>query len=163
VLRPNLLDHWRARLQELENGLVTFRGYALSRCYPILYPRSSWPTGDAFDGMSAALHTVDENRNAVRVSGLPVGFRLSVGDQIQIGETDLHRVMEDATADSFGVTPLFKVRPHVWREVDGGGSPAITVSVKRPSCVMCIVPGSVSTQADLSGRGSVSFRAIEAR
>jgi hypothetical protein len=162
-LRPNGLDHWRARLQAMQNGMITFRGYSLSRTYPILYPRGSWPTGLAFNGVSAELHTVDANRKAVRVGALPAGFVLSVGDMIQIGDADLHRVMEAATADGSGLTGLFEVQPHIWTGVDGGGSPPPAVSVKKPSCIMAIVPGSISTAADLGGRGSVSFQAIEAR
>ena len=38
------------------------------------------------------------------------------------------------------------------------------VSVYRPFCLMAIVPGSISSQADpQTGRGTVSFQAIEAR
>jgi hypothetical protein len=160
TLKPNLIDHWRARLDALENGLMTFYGYALARTYPILYPNGSWPTGVAFSGTSAAVHVVGANNKSLRLKALPAGFQLSVGDMIQIGDADLHRVMEPATADGTGETPaFFEVRPHLWPGV------AIddVVSVKRPHCLMAIVPGSIQTQTDLSGRGSVSFEAMEAR
>lgn len=163
VLSPNMLDHWRARLQAMENGMMTFRGYSLSRTYPIRYPRGSWPTGESFSGTTATLHTVGSNRKSIRVGDLPAGFVLSIGDLVQIGDADLHRVMEAATADGSGLTPAFEVRPHIWPDVDGGGSPASAVSVYRPSCIMAIVPGSVVTSTDISGRGSVAFQAIEAR
>ena len=163
VLRPNLLDHWRARLQAMQNGVVTFVGYSLSRKYPIRYPRGTWPTGESFDGVSAVLHTVETDRKTIRVGSLPAGFVLSIGDLIQIGDADLHRVMEQATADGSGLTGLFEVHPHIWPDVDEDGSPAVSVSVYRPACVMAVVPGSISTSADLNGWGSVSFQAIEAR
>jgi hypothetical protein len=54
-MKPNELDYWRARLNAMENGLAMFRGYSMSRTYPIKYPRGSWPTGLAFDGVSASL------------------------------------------------------------------------------------------------------------
>jgi hypothetical protein len=161
VLRPNALDYWRARLDALENGLATFKGYSLSRTYPILYPNGSWPTGVSFDGVSANLNTIDANRKAIRVGGLPVGFVFSVGDMLAIG-TDLHRVMETATAAGGGLTGLFEVRPHLWPDV-AVGSPPPVVSVYRPSCIMAIVPGSISTSAGINGWGSVTFEAMEAR
>jgi hypothetical protein len=158
VLSPNWLDYWRGRLQALENGLITFRGYSLSRTYPIRYPNGSWPTGGAFNGLTANLNTIAANRKVITVSALPPGFVLSVGDLIQIGSTDLHRVMETATAGGGGVTPSFEVRPHIWP-----GVTTATVSVFRPSCIMAIVAGSINTDSDMSGRGAVTFKAVEAR
>ena len=162
TLSPNHLDHWRARLQAMESGMLTFIGYSLSRKYPIRYPKGAWPTGVAFNGV-AALHTVGANRKSVRVSNLPAGFVLSIGDMIRIGAGDLHRVMEGATSDGAGLTPLFEVRPHLWPSVVGNENPPLAVSVFKPHCIMSVAPGSISTSADLSGRGSVSFQAIEAR
>lgn len=148
-LRPNELDAWRARLASLENGLQTFKGFALSRCRPILHPgAASLPTGE--------LHTIDANRKAIRVDDL-VGVTLSVGDMIQIGAKDLHQVMEPASGT---LTDLFEVRPHLWPGVVAGA----TVSIVKPACIMAIVPGSVSSPADMAtGRGTISFQAVEAR
>lgn len=161
VLRPNELDYWRARLKALENGMKTFWGYSLSRTYPISYPKGSWPTGGAFDGVSASLASINANRKAVAIDDLPAAFKLSVGDYISI-DGDLHQVMEPATANGGGLTPQFEIRPHLWPDM-AIGSPAPEVSVYRPACLMMIVPGSISAPADLTGRGSVSFQAIEAR
>lgn len=164
-LAPNLLDEWRARLDTLENGLKTFRGYPLSRCYPIAYPGGSWPTGGAFSGETATVHTVGSGNRSLRVDLLPAGFELRVGDLFQVkrGSTDrrdLYRVMEPATADGSGVTPEFEVRPHLWP----GVAVDDVVSVKRPWCVMAVVPGSISSTADpVTGRGTVSFEAMEMR
>lgn len=151
------LDYWRARLEVLENGEQTFLGYSLSRCWPMAYPRGSWPSGDAFDGVSAIVDTLDDNNRALRVSGLPAGFVLSVGDMLQIGDNDLYRVHEAATANVAGLTGLFEVRPHFWV----GTAEGDTVSVKRPHCLMTIVPGSVQSPSEPSGRGAISFSAIE--
>lgn len=158
-LRPNELDAWRARLESLENGLKTFRAFSKSRCFPIAYPNGSWPTGSAFTGQGK-VYSINTNRKAIMVSDFPAGFRLSVGDMIQIGPANLHRVMEAVTVDGAGRSPEFEIRPHLW--------PASAVNdavlVARPSCVMAIVPGSVSSQADKeTGRGVVSFQAVEAR
>lgn len=156
-LKPNELDYWRARLNALENGLAMFRGYSLSRTYPIAYPKGSWPTGGSFSGTAAALNSVNANRKAIRVGSLPAAFVLSVGDYLAIGN-DLHQVMESATASGAGLTPEFEVRPHLWPGVSSG-----VVSVFKPSCIMAVVPGSISSDASLNGWGSVSFQAMEAR
>lgn len=145
----NQLDRWRARLNALNGGERRFIGYSLSRCRPIAHPGSTTlPAG--------TLHTIDANRKAIRVNGL-TGIKLQVGDMIQIGDADLHRVEEDATGP---LTALFEVRPHIWPGVVTGAA----VKIVRPACLMTIVPGSISTQAEVStGRGTVSFQAMEAR
>lgn len=155
LLSPNLLDYWRARLAAMEDGMATFLGYSLSRTYPIAYPRGSWP--GSFDGVSAALSSVNVNRKAVRIASLPAGFVFSVGDYLSIAG-DLHQVMETATASGAGLTPEFEVRPHLWPGVASG-----VVSLKKPGCTMSIVPGSAVSDAGLNGWGNISFQAIEAR
>lgn len=163
ILSPNNLDYWRARLKALEGGLQTFYGYPLSRTYPILYPNGSWPTGLAFSGTTAVLNGVNANRKAISVSGLPAAYRVSVGDFFQLGTTDLHQALETATASGGGLTPEFEVRPHIWTGVVGGNSPAVPVSVKRPHCIMAVLPGSIGSDSGLDGRGSISFAAMEYR
>jgi hypothetical protein len=159
TLRINELDEWRARLDALEDGLQTFRGYSMSRCYPIAHPNGAWPTGGAFSG-AGTIGSVGANRKAVSLSGFPEGFQLSVGDMLRIGDQDLHRVMEARTVTSLGNTSLLEIRPHLWPGVAAGAP----VSVLRPYCLMAIEPGSIVSPADPStGRGSISFKAIEAR
>lgn len=158
-LQPNRLDHWRARLNALENGLATFKGSKLSRTFPIRYPNGTWPTGGSFSGASAAVHTIGSNSKSLRIKQLPAGFVLSVGDMIQIGANSLHEVMEAGAADVGGTTPFIEVRPHFWQ----GTAVNDLVSVKRPHCTMALVPGSISSEADVTGYGSISFQAVEAR
>lgn len=157
-LSPNELDEWRARLAALENGLQQFRGVPLSRCYPIAYPRGTWPTGSAFNG-SAALASIGVNRKSVSIKNLPSGFAFRTGDMIQIGR-NLHSVQEPAAASSGGITGGFEIRPYLWPETAVND----VVSVMRPFCLMTVVPGSITSTADLqTGRGSVSFQAVESR
>ena len=155
-LSPNQLDYWRARLGALENGKLTFLGRPMSRCYPIKYPRGTWPTGGSFGG-TATLASVSADSRSITVSGLPNGYAGSVGDFISIGD-DLHRVEEDFTAPA-GTTGQFQVAPPIWPGVTSG-----SVVVKNPHCLMTINPGGVtSTAAPDTGWGSVSFQATEAR
>ena len=160
TLRPNLLDEWRARLQAMENGLNRFRGYAFSRCYPVRYPKGSWPAGGGFDGTNGALADIDEDdRGVIDVEDFPAGYAFSIGDMIQVGDTDLHRVMAAGVTGGGGDVAGLKVHPPLWFGVEAGAA----LSVVKPSSIMSIVPGSISTQADLTGRGSVTFRAQEVR
>jgi hypothetical protein len=157
AMRPNELDAWRARLDVLEDGLQTFSAWSPSRTFPIAYPNGSWPTGGAFSGVG---QVSSFTAKTIALKGLPAGFVLSVGDHIQIGSADLHRVLEQATAGAGGATPAFEVRTYTWPTI------AVNQPVKlfKPSCLMAIVPGSVSSTADLStGRGAVTFQGMEAR
>lgn len=164
ILKVNTLDFWRGRLKILENGLFTFYGYSTSRCYPILYPNGSWPTGLGFSGTTGVLQSVNVNRKAITVSGIPSGFTFSVGDYIQIGSSDLHQVVESATATgSPPVTPEFEVRPFIWPGIVGGSSPVVAISVLKPHCLMTIDPGSLSSDSGIDGWGNVSFTATEHR
>ncbi len=159
TLSANDLDEWRARLDAMEGGQQQFKGYPLSRCYPIAYPNGSWPTGGAFNGTTAAVNSINANRKSITLKSLPAGFQLRVGDMIQIGTFNLHRVQEVATATA-GVTGALEIRPHLWPETAINDA----VSVKRPACLMTIVPGSISSSADpQTGRGTVSFQALESR
>lgn len=157
------LDIWRARLNALDGGEQTFKGYPMSRCFPIAYPRGSWPTGAAFSGETATIHTIGVDNKSLRIDNLPAAYRVSLGDCVQItagsGKIYLLQVMETVTASGGGLTPAFEVRPHlpVGIAVDN------LVSVKRPYCPMTIIPGSIKSPSSLNGRGTVSFQAVEAR
>lgn len=175
-LDPNELDYWRARLDAMENGLKTFFGRSMSRCYPIDDPRGTrlaegsdlvlmLDFANDFavlnEGGSLKIGAIGGDRKTVYLSGrLPDGYTLKPGDLIQFGSRNLHRIVE-ATAPIPGfATTTVEVRPHLWPETTVGDD----VSIVRPHCIMAVVPGSVSTTADVStGRGVVSFQAIEAR
>lgn len=161
-LLPNALDRMRARLEALEGGDRLFWGYSLSRCYPIAYPKGTWPTGPAFNGLTATLSVIGSDNKSLRISGLPNGFKFSVGDMVsfQYGAVPsyaLHRIEEDVSA-AFGTTPPVEVFPHFRLGVATG----VTVRLYQPRCLMMIVPGSISTAADAqTGKGSVSFQGLQ--
>ncbi|MGV1804567.1 hypothetical protein ACQZ6A_22130 [Agrobacterium vitis] len=154
-LKPNDLDVWRARIEALEGGLQYFRGYSLSRSRPIAYP-----TGKPVPDNGVVLSAIGGDNKSVTISGLGAGYVVSVGDMIQIAGSGLYRVVEGAVANGSGITGPFELRPHLWPGTASGSA----VTLLRPSCTMMIVPGSISSEADAStGRGSVSFQAIEVR
>ncbi|OLP44159.1 hypothetical protein [Rhizobium oryziradicis] len=153
-LKPNELDAWRARLEALEGGLQFFKGVPLSRARPIAYP-----AGKAVPS-NPVLSAIGSNNKSVTISGLSSGYVFSVGDMVQIAGSGLYRVVEGAVANSGGVASLFEVRPHLWPGTVAGSA----VTLIRPSCTMMIVPGSITSDAELAtGRGSITFNAIEVR
>lgn len=158
-LKPNTLAAWQARLESLDNGKTQFWGYDRNRYYPILYPHGAWPTGGSFSGTTSRILTVNANNKAVALDSLPVGYRGSVGDLLSwtynSTQYAMHRVVEAFLANGSGVTPEFEVRPHIRPTA----SATTAVSVKRPACQMKIVPGSVSTEIDDIGWGTISFQA----
>ncbi len=159
ALKPTELEEWRARLEALAGTQQTFLGYSLARCWPTAYPRGTWPTGGAFSG-TAALAVIAPDRKTIQVDGLPAGFRLTVGDLIRIGASDLHRLRQAALAGGGGETGDFEIWPNLWPGVIAGAA----VSVRRPHCLMTVVPGSVSALADMAtGRGTIAFQGMEAR
>lgn len=159
-MRPNELDKWRAILMSLDGGVNTFLGYSLSRCYPIAYPRGSWPTGGAFNGKTAVVSAINPDNKTVNVSGLPALFKFSTGDMLQIGDTDLYRVMNDVVASGVGLATGVELRPHLWPATTVGA----LVSVRQPHCIMSVDPDSVNSDADPeTGAGSITFDAWEAR
>lgn len=148
LMKPNELDVWRARLKAMEGGLKQFLGRPTSRCYPIAYPNGTG-MGNVSDVKIASIGT---DRETVTFSGLPAGYQVSVGDYIQIGTHNLHQIVDTAGG--------IEIRPHLWP----GTAVNDTVTLVRPSCRMMILPGTLSSTADAStGRGTISFQAIESR
>lgn len=157
------LDYWRARLDALDGGDKTFKGYPLSRCWPIAYPGGSWPTGVSFSGTTAAINSIGADNKSFSLKSLPAAYVVSVGDMIGVtygspAKYGLFRVMEAKTASTpGGVTAEFEVRP----SLPVGLAVNDVVSVKRPYCLMTILPGSIDTGSAENGRGKATFRAIQ--
>lgn len=141
----------------------SFLGFDVSRPRPIAHdegkPLSGTKAGGgAFDGQ-AALSGITNSRTIV-VSGLPAGFRLSVGDYVEIRQSELvrslHRITAEAVANGGGIVTL-----SIRYGLDTGVfSTAATVHFERPSCVMQIDPGSWSASKAMNAR-TPSFTATE--
>lgn len=162
VLKPSELRLWKARLASLENGAKTFKGYDLTACYPLAYPRGSWPTGLSFGGIGS-LNDIDESSyKELRIAGLPAGFVISEGDYLSFaydGYRALHQAVASVMANGDGLTPFLEVRPAIRPTDDHQSSPQPEVDMVKPHAIMTIVPGSVSAPASLDGRGTISFSA----
>lgn len=146
-LNPNELDAWRARLKGVEGSVQRFTGWPSSRCYPIAYPKG---TGmGPVDAVTVA--SVGADNKSVTLSDLPAGYTARVGDYMQIG-TKLYQIVS--------VDTDFEVRPHMAPGTAVGNS----VILVQPAVPMIIIPGSLSSTVELAtGRGAISFQAVESR
>lgn len=172
LMRPNEVDQWRARLAALENGLLTYRAWPMSRCWPIKDPNGTILTGGGGitpgflldfvndDGFvippsvpgEQTVGSIGSDNKSLSILGLPSMNYLSVGDYLEINDQWLHQV---TSVDGIVVG----VAPHLSVGVLSGQ----TVNLHQPSVTMALVPGSVSTATGLNGRASISFEAMEAR
>ena len=145
-LNPNEMDEWRARLDALENGIVTFRAWSKSRCWPILHPFGAGAVNGEID-------EIGEDNKSIGIEWDGGTTVLSIGDMVEINATRLHRITGLLGGG------LFAIQPHM----SVGALVGQTVNINKPGVLMTIVPGSINTQTGLNGRGSVTFKAIEAR
>lgn len=143
-LRPNEIDEWRARLDDLENGMITFRAWSKSRCWPIAHP---YGTG----AVNGEISSIGDDNKSIGISWIGGTTTLSVGDMLEINGNRLYRVV------SVGIR--VGLQPHLSAGVLVGQE----VNIIKPGVLMTIVPGSVNTQTGLNGRGTVTFQAVEAR
>lgn len=143
-----------AVLNSLDGVIGTFEARDLRRDYPRLHADGNFnDTGTIF--------SVTSNK-AISLAGLDIGFTVSRGDYLHFdhgGNRYLLQAMESATATSGGVTPEFEVRPHLPAGLPL--SPAIPVTLKKPSAICSIVPGSISKRMISGIHGVVSFQAMQ--
>lgn len=164
TLSPNEIRFWKAKLDGLDNGRRLFLGYESTSKYPAAYPRGAWPTGGSFSGTTAAVSAVGGDGISLSLKSLPAGFVGTIGDMISVtygagtpAALCLLRVLEAFTANGSGVTGTFAVSG----PIAAGVAANKAVSVKAPACHMMIVPGSVSAPKTVSGRGAITFDAIQ--
>lgn len=147
-----------------DNG-ETFLGYDVTRPRPILHddaahnPLSGVKAGGgAFNGDASLLSIL--NPLLIQVGGLPIGFRLSPGDYVEVRRSplvrSLHRVSAATMSDGAG-TCIIPIKFAL--DVQTFTLPC-TVHFEKPSCVMQIDPGSYSAPKELITR-EASWSATE--
>jgi hypothetical protein len=134
-----------ARAEQLRARLRTVNGGAhFYLCNPtMLYPQAD-PGGAVLGSASVVIASINANRRALALSGLPAGYVITMGDYLHVDydappRRALLQAAEGATANGSGVTPEFDVRPHL----RPGITAALAVSLKKPAAKVKIVPGSV--------------------
>jgi len=141
-----------APFHSLDGVINTFEAGDLRRPYPRAHA-----DGNFVDG--GTLHTVDASRKSIRLNNLGAGFQLSVGDYLAFNYgafRALHQVMEAATADGAGLTPLFEVRPHV----RDGYTLTAAVTLKNPKGIFTLLPDSYEPQVQ-GAFTVINFKAVQ--
>lgn len=123
-----------ADLLTLENGGQLFEGYDPARPFPAS-DRTSALTG-------ITVHSIRNDRLAMRLTGLPAAFVLTKGDWLSIDDgTNLHllRAVETVTAAGTGLAPWFEVRPGIRPAIEAGDP----VKLRYAPARFMVDPGSV--------------------
>lgn len=151
-------DAW---LDSLRGGARLFHAWHPLREYPQSYSGgfsglTVAGTSDPFPGYGN-LDDVGANLDTIDVSELPDGFLLKAGDMLSFqysGTSALHRIIEDATASSFGIVTL-NVEPTVAISYETD----VQVSFYRPSCLAVLDEKSIQRILSVGRKGSFQFRA----
>lgn len=121
------------------------------------YPQAD-PDGTTLGSSSVVVNTINANRKALTISGLPAAYVITVGDYLQIDYASsarraLLQVVETVTANGSGVTPEFEVRPHI----RSGITTTLAVVLKNPSAKVKIVPDTLRVEERDAVFSSVRF------
>jgi hypothetical protein len=131
-------EQLRARLRALDGGAHFYLGNPTMR-----YPQVD-PAGTILGSASVAITSINANRRALTLSGLPASYVITMGDYLHVdygtpSRRALLQAAEAATASGSGVTGEFEVRPHLRPGITAG----LAVALKKPAAKVKIVPGSV--------------------
>ena len=139
-------------LMTLQGGLHLFEGYD---------PRRALPLSDQVSPLGAVtVSEVRADRKALKLAGLPVGFKVSKSDYLSIDDgTNLHlmRVGTGQIADASGVTGDIDVTPFVRSGISVGQ----TVKLRYPSARFMIEKDSVSSDRVGGFHYAISFSALQ--
>lgn len=145
-----------AKLNSLDGSIGTFYAYDKRRPYPKEHADGSFSD-------SGKINTINENNKAMSLKELPAGFKLSEGDYLAYdfasGRRALHQIMESVTANGSGITAEFEVRPHIRPGITL--SPDVPVTLKKPSAIFVIEPGSLQPSSEGVLHDRYSFSAVQ--
>jgi len=105
------------------------------------YPQAD-PDGTKFGSAAVSVAALGADNASLSLKGLPVGYRLTVGDKMQVGyggtRSAFLEVSETVGADGQGMTPVFGVFPHL----PAGFAAGLGVTLLLPACKCLVMPGS---------------------
>jgi len=148
---------WESWLDTLRGGTQLFKARDPRRSYARAYPSGYGAltvSGDPFSG-TCALSSVASGGAALTLGALPVGFVLSVGDQLSLafsGRQHFHRVSQAGTANGSGAATV-SIEPLLPSGYAGGED----VLLLRPWFLASVDEESIDVSADINGRTRVSF------
>ncbi|RKD61658.1 hypothetical protein [Rhizobium sp. WW_1] len=127
------------------------------------YPQFD-PDGSIIGTRVVTIGAVAADLDGLSLRNLPPGYRLTVGDKMQIAYSAnptryaFLEVSENVVADGQGTTPVFGVFPHV----SAGIAANLQVTLVKPACRCVVVPGSHNpgTAAKMHTEGA-GFKVIQ--
>jgi hypothetical protein len=142
----DMLQHEAAlpetRLDLAQSSGATFYAYDRRRPGPL-----TDPNGTILGASVPTIHTLVANNIELRLQGLPVGYKLSLGDYLAFNygtapvRRALHRIISDPSAvPAGGVSPVFQVMP----PIRPGAVTGAVVTLVKASCKAIIIPKSVA-------------------
>lgn len=100
-------------------------------------------TGAILGASNATISFIGANRKTLRISGVPVSYRIAIGDLFAVdygaGRRALIQAVENSTASAGGVLPEFEVTPHL----RSGITTTLAVQFIRPAAKVKLVPNSL--------------------
>ena len=104
-------------------------------------------TGSGLGASTPTIYSVAANNRDMRLQGMPVGYRLSIGDYLAFdyGTTiirrALHRIVNTAgVIPGTGISPTFEVSPMI----RPGAAVGASVTLIKAACKALIVPNSIN-------------------
>jgi hypothetical protein len=136
-------EQYRARFATLDGSAQSF--YLFN---PLMkYPQAD-PGGATLGAATVTVQSINANRKALKLTGLPAGYVLTIGDYFHVVyDTSPYRraliqVVEGVTADGTGLTPEFEVRPHLRPGISTGDS----VSLVKPAAKVKLLSDSFAVE-----------------
>jgi hypothetical protein len=150
-------EQMRARIGALDGSSQAF--YLFN---PLMkYPQSD-PGGANLGTATVTIDSINVNRKALKLAGLPAGYLLTIGDYFHVDYDSspyrraLIQIAESATADGSGLTLEFEVRPHLRPGISAGAS----VSLIKPAAKVKVMPDTLAIeQAEDATMSRVRFSA----
>ena len=104
------------------------------------YPQAD-PDGTKLGSAGVSIAALGADNASISLKGLPAGYKLTIGDKMQIAYGDRFaflEVSETVAANAAGVTPVFGVFPHLPTGIVAN----LGVALLRPACKCIVMPGS---------------------
>lgn len=152
-MSPNNLDAWRAKLNVLQQEMVTFKAYNFSRCYPINYPKGFFPNPNPNIQIP-----IPENGEITVLAG-DGSIQIDFGTSLDIVVGDFFKIKNNVFTVTHRDGLYYHISPNLEPDVVVGD----LVTIVKPWVEMVLVPESISQTSGLNGRGSITFSATEAR
>lgn len=114
--------------------------------------KSYSPASGGVSGASVRVASINADRTAIALNGLPVGYRVTAGDRMSIawgsGRYFFAEFVETVTANGSGITPQAAIMPYLPQ----GIAASAAVEMTRPRLKVIVPPGGFTPFTDIPGR-----------